>query len=119
MAREAHARVRPGGRSARVRAAVLAATLQLLAERGYDQLELPAVARRAGVNITTVYRRWGARARLVGEALLERTRPLRPTPDTGALRTDLEQLLVEEGALLRTPPVRAMFELLLSESASP
>ncbi len=112
-------RPRPGGRSARVRAAVLAATLELLAERGFEEMQLPEVALRAGVHATTVYRRWGSKARLVGEALLERGRPLSPTPDTGALRTDLERLLVEGGALLRTPPVRAMFEVLLSESANP
>jgi AcrR family transcriptional regulator len=102
-----------------VRAAVLAATLELLAERGFEALELPVVARRAGVHATTLYRRWGSKGRLVGEALLERARPLVPTPDTGALRSDLERLLLEGGALLRTPPVRAMFEVLLSEFADP
>jgi AcrR family transcriptional regulator len=117
--RAAGRRPRPGGRSARVRAAVLAATLELLAERGYERTELPEVARRAGVNAATVYRRWGSKARLAGEALLERAEPLVPTPDTGALRTDLERLLVEGGALLRTPPVRAMFEILLAQSTNP
>jgi AcrR family transcriptional regulator len=111
-------RPRPGGRSARVRAAVLKATLAVLSERGFDGLELPEVARRAGVNASTVYRRWGSRVRLVGEALLERGRPLSPTPDTGALRTDLERLLVEGGALLRTPAVSALFEVLLTESGT-
>jgi AcrR family transcriptional regulator len=113
------ARPRPGGRSARVRAAVLSATLELLDERGFEGLELPEVARRAGVHATTVYRRWGSRARLAGEALLERGRPLSATPDTGALRTDLERLLLEGGALLRTAPVRAMLEVLLSASTAP
>jgi AcrR family transcriptional regulator len=98
---------------------VLSATLELLAERGFEGLELPEVARRAGVHATTVYRRWGSRARLAGEALLERGRPLSATPDTGALRTDLERLLLEGGALLRTAPVRAMLEVLLSESTDP
>jgi AcrR family transcriptional regulator len=98
---------------------VLGATLALLAERGFDDLELPQVALRAGVNASTVYRRWGSKTRLVGEALLERARPLSPTPDTGALRSDLERLLLEGGALLRTPSVRALFEVLLSESGHP
>jgi AcrR family transcriptional regulator len=112
-------RRRPGGRSARVRSAVLSATLALLAERGFDGLELPEVAVRAGVNASSVYRRWGSKTRLVGEALLERARPLSPTPDTGALRSDLERLLLDGGALLRTPSVRALFEVLLSESGHP
>lgn len=108
------ARCRPGGRSARVRSAVLAATIELLAERGVEATDLADVARRAGVHPTTVQRRWGSRARLIGEALLERSRPLTPVPDTGSLATDLEQLLMEGVVLLRTSAVRALFELLLA-----
>jgi AcrR family transcriptional regulator len=111
-------RSRPGGRTARVRAAVLAAAIDVLAEYGYERLEVPEVARRAGVHASTVYRRWGSKARLVGEALLERGRPLSPTPETGSFRTDLERLLLEGGTLLRTPPVRAMFEVLIGESST-
>ena len=98
---------------------MLRATLDILSERGFDGLELPEVARRAGVNASTVYRRWASRPRLVGEALLERGQPLSPTPDTGALRTDLERLLMEGGALLRTPAVVALFEVLLMQSNQP
>jgi len=112
-------RQRPGGRSARVRAAVIAATLELLAERGYERMEIPEIARRAGVHMTSIYRRWGSKARLAGEALVERGVPLQPTPNTGALRTDLQRLLIGGSALLRTPPVRAMFEVLLSRSTDP
>lgn len=112
-------RPRPGGRSARVRSAVMAATLELLAEGGYEAAELPEIARRAGVHPTTVYRRWGTKSQVVGEALLERSRPLSPTPDTGALRTDLERLLLDGAALVHTPPVRALFEVLLATSANP
>jgi AcrR family transcriptional regulator len=112
-------RARPGGRSARVRTAVLAATLELLEERGFEGTELPEVARRAGVHPSTVYRRWTTKGRLVGEALLDRARPLRPTPDTGALESDLVQLLSEGRALIRTAPVRALFAVLIDESADP
>src|SRR5262245_49400976 len=117
--RAADRRPRPGGRSARVRAAVLAATLELLAELGYERTELPEVARRAGVSAATLYRRWGSKARLAAEALLERAEPLVPTPDTGALRTDLERLLAEGSAILGTPPVRAMFGILLGQATNP
>jgi AcrR family transcriptional regulator len=110
-------RPRPGGRSARVRSAVLGATLQVLAELGYEAAEFPEIARRAGVHPTTVYRRWGTKAQLVGEALIERAATLSPTPDTGALRTDLERLLLDGAALVHTPPVRALFEVLMAHSA--
>jgi AcrR family transcriptional regulator len=115
----AQPRRRPGGRSARVRSAVLAATAELLAEQGYERVELPEIARRAGVHPTTVYRRWPTKSQLVGEALLERSRPLSPTPDTGALRTDLARLLLDGAALVHTPAVRALFEVLLSDATEP
>jgi aminoglycoside 2'-N-acetyltransferase I len=98
-----------------VREAVLVSTLEMLTEQGFEAIELPEIARRAGVHSTTIYRRWGTKSRLVGEALLERASSLTATPDTGALRTDLERLLVKGTALLRTPPVRALFEVLLDE----
>ena len=112
-------RIRPGGRSALVQSKVLAAAIELLTERGFERLELPEVARRAGVHPTTIYRRWETKARLVGEALLAHSQPLTPTPDTGSLRTDLERLLAEGVALMRTSPVRALLEVLLSEWIDP
>jgi len=48
---------RPGGRSARVRSSVLDATVELLEDVGYERLSVEAVAARAGVHKTTVYRR--------------------------------------------------------------
>lgn len=49
---------RPGGRSARIRAQVLEAVRELLVEQGFDALSVDAVAERAAVHRTTVYRRW-------------------------------------------------------------
>src|SRR6267154_2033770 len=49
---------RPGGRSARVRREVLAATLHVLLEEGLDATTIPAIADRAGVHHTSIYRRW-------------------------------------------------------------
>ena len=62
-------RIKPIGRGAKVRAAVLAATLVELAESGYAALSVDDVARRAGVHKTTVYRRWQTRENLVVDAL--------------------------------------------------
>jgi AcrR family transcriptional regulator len=94
---------------------VLQATLEVLWTRGFESLELPEVARRAGVHASTIYRRWGSKSRLVGEAVLERGSPLRPTPDTGTLRGDLMRLVQDGTELLRTPPVRALFMVLLDD----
>ena len=73
---------RPGGRSARTRAAVLAATADLLAEVGYEELTFDAVAERAGVHKTTVYRRWPTKPDLVADAARERSVQLVEVPDT-------------------------------------
>jgi AcrR family transcriptional regulator len=85
----AEQRRRPGGRSAEKRAAVLAATLDLLAETGPDGLTIGAVAQRAGVHETSIYRRWGARERLALEAMAELSGNLLPVPDLGSLPKDL------------------------------
>ena len=86
---EAGPRRRPGGRSARVRAAVLRATLDELAAVGYGNLSFESVAHRAGVHKTTLYRHWPGREALVREALLARSEVTVPIPDTGSLGADL------------------------------
>lgn len=90
---------RPGGRSARVREAVLDATTAELAERGYQGLNVDAVAQRAGVHKTTVYRRWRGPEGLVADALARAAEQPWPIPDTGSLIDDLRALtaLVREG----------------------
>jgi AcrR family transcriptional regulator len=99
---------RPGGRSSRVRAAVIAATLAELADHGYAALSLERVARRAGVNKTSLYRRWGTREQLVLEAMLDRAGEKISVPDTGSLRDDLLELLRTAAANAASPEVAAM-----------
>ncbi|MFE3544647.1 TetR/AcrR family transcriptional regulator [Nocardia sp. NPDC059177] len=89
---------RPGGRSARVREAVLDATAAELAEHGYPGLTVEAVAQRAGVHKTTVYRRWRGPEGLVADALERAGEQPWPIPDTGTLTGDLRALT----ELLRT-----------------
>ena len=84
---------RPGGRATRVRSAVLDATSMLLSEVGYDQLSVEAVASRAGVHKTTVYRRWPTKPELIAEAALVQAAEAVPIPDTGTLLGDLQTLL--------------------------
>jgi AcrR family transcriptional regulator len=99
---------RPGGRSRRVRAATIAATLAELAEGGYAGLSLERIARRAGVNPTSLYRRWGNRERLVLEAMLEQVAQHVSVPDTGSLRDDLLELARNAAANAARPEVAAM-----------
>ncbi|MGN8246277.1 TetR/AcrR family transcriptional regulator [Cellulomonas soli] len=72
--------------------AILAATLELLAERGYEGMTMDAVADRAGAGKATVYRRWPSKVRLTADALVCRRSSqvrLEDIPDTGSLRGDL------------------------------
>lgn len=86
---------RPGGRTARTRAAVRDATLAELTAHGYDGFTVEAVAARAGVHKTTVYRRWGSVEGLVVDALDLASGEPWPVPDTGELRADLRALTRE------------------------
>jgi AcrR family transcriptional regulator len=69
--------------------AILGAALELLAEIGYDQLTMDAVAARARCSKATIYRRWPGKAELVITALRRQAVAAQVAPDTGGLRTDL------------------------------
>ncbi|MEU8695193.1 TetR/AcrR family transcriptional regulator [Streptomyces sp. NPDC048665] len=84
---------RPGGRSARVRAAVHRATVELVQELGTEKVTIPAVARRAGVNPSSVYRRWGTTSALLADVAAQHQDE--GTPELlGDLRKDLERAAV-------------------------
>jgi AcrR family transcriptional regulator len=71
---------------------LLAVTLELLQEHGYDRLTLDAVAATARASKATLYRRWPTKAELVLAAFVEGTRHVAVDPDTGTLRGDLLKL---------------------------
>ncbi|RCG23658.1 TetR/AcrR family transcriptional regulator [Streptomyces diacarni] len=99
---------RPGGRSARVRSAVHDAAVALVGERGADHVTLPAVAERAGVNSSTLYRRWGTLAALLADVARDRGDASAP-PLVGDLRADLENQAVWTLAELSRPGGIAFF----------
>jgi AcrR family transcriptional regulator len=51
------------------------------------------IASVAGISEATFFRRWGAKAAIVAEALQDYTDSETPTPDTGSLQTNLVELL--------------------------
>lgn len=81
--------VRPGGRTARVREAVLHAAGDLLAEHGFARLDLAEVAAAAEVGKTTVYRRWRTPTGLVADLLVDMAEQSLPRAETGTLLGDL------------------------------
>lgn len=73
-------------------AELLAVTLWLLQQHGYDRLTVDAVAATARASKATVYRRWPSKAELVLAAFIEGIRQVVAPPDTGTLRGDLLEL---------------------------
>lgn len=73
-------------------AELLAVTLRLLQEQGYDGLTVDAVAATARASKATVYRRWPTKAELVLAAFSEGVRQVAVAPETGTLRGDLLRL---------------------------
>jgi AcrR family transcriptional regulator len=104
---------RPGGRSARVRAAVHRAAEELLAAGGPQAATIPAVAQRAGVHATTLYRRWGTAADLHAAVALGRLTGELVVPDTGSLRGDLTQWVHDVLTDLADPDVLLMLRTVL------
>ena len=107
--------VRTGGRSARVRQAVLAAAIAELTEQGYESFSLPRVAERAGVHLSTVHRRWSTKAGVILDVATELTQGMVPDPDQATLRDDLLTLAESVATMLREPAIvtvlRAAFVL--------
>lgn len=80
---------RTGGRSAVVLSQVRTAVEDLVRERGAERVTIPLIAERAGVNPTSIYRRWGDLPTMLNDIATYRLDPARPLPDTGELRADL------------------------------
>jgi AcrR family transcriptional regulator len=89
---------------------LLAVTLQLLQQHGYDRLTVDAVAATARASKATVYRRWPSKAELVLAAFIEGIRQVAVPPETGTLRGDLLRLgeLVCQEAREHASTIRAV-----------
>ncbi|WP_238010045.1 TetR/AcrR family transcriptional regulator [Dactylosporangium sp. AC04546] len=94
---------RTGGRSAAVLTSIRAAVEDLVRERGAERVTIPLVAERAGVNPTSIYRRWGDAATMINDIATYRLDPSRPLPSTGSLREDLTAWAAEIVAHYRKP----------------
>ncbi|XVQ15526.1 TetR/AcrR family transcriptional regulator [Spirillospora sp. CA-255316] len=84
------------------------AVLAELGEHGFDGLTMEAVAARAGVHRTTVYRRWGDVGGLLADVLDAASDDDWQPPDTASLEGDLAALNHEiQDALTAHPPIVA------------
>jgi AcrR family transcriptional regulator len=110
-------RSRPGGRTARVRAAVLHATLREFTQSGYGGLSMSRIAERAGVNRSTIHRRWASLDDLLADALVQGAATAIPAPDTGNARDDLQLLLGSIARYIDADGARARIRTLVGDAA--
>ncbi|MCV7199247.1 TetR/AcrR family transcriptional regulator [Mycobacterium angelicum] len=104
-------------RDPRIDAAVLRATVELLAESGYYGLSVAAIAQRAGTSKPAIYRRWPSKAHLVHEAVFP-IGTATEIPDTAAVAADLREMVCRTMAFLTTPAARAALPGLVGEMAT-
>jgi AcrR family transcriptional regulator len=111
--------VRVGGRSKRVVDAVLTAAVQELDRSGYGGFQIEEVARMAGVNRTSIYRRWPTKVALV-EAALRAVAPFRlAQPATEDLARDLLALSQQLVRWMRSAQGKTLMSLLMREIRQP
>jgi AcrR family transcriptional regulator len=91
-----------------VRQAVFDATLDVLADIGYSALSIDAVAARAGVNKTTIYRNWPTKVDLILAAAMDRSEALITTKSTGEPESDLVAFLKSVADNITSPVGRAL-----------
>jgi AcrR family transcriptional regulator len=98
------------------RQSILQAALELIAEVGYRNTTIEAIAARAGAGKQTIYRWWSGKADLVLDAVTADAAREIPVPDTGDLRTDLTTILNTTFAAARRPGVQPRLRALMAEA---
>ena len=93
---------------------VMEATMSMLAVTGLERLSIPDIAAKAGVNKTSIYRRWPTKEALVREALstaMSHTAEVKPV---GELRADLIALARSVSTFLTSPMGKSVMRLVLA-----
>jgi|JI8StandDraft_2_1071088.scaffolds.fasta_scaffold08026_3 AcrR family transcriptional regulator len=99
-------------RSNRVHSAILDAAVQLVMERGYERTSIEAIAARAKVSKTTIYRWWESRSALAIDAFLTLAEVEFRAPNTGSAELDFRAQITELGQTLQGPCGRVLAALL-------
>jgi AcrR family transcriptional regulator len=97
---------------------ILDTVLDLLHEQGYDQLRMQDVADRAGVGLSTIYRRWPTKQDVV-RASLECERATEKYVSTGDPRADMRSFLTRMAEDLSGDGGQTMLGFLATLRAEP
>ncbi|HEY8336917.1 MAG TPA: TetR-like C-terminal domain-containing protein [Tardiphaga sp.] len=111
-------RIRVGGRSARIQAAVHDAVHELGALTTRNQITVPQIAAAAGVTPSTIYRRWGDLPTLLADVAVARLRPIADPEDTGAMASDLTAFIEQYAEEMSSPVGRALIRDVFSSDQS-
>jgi len=106
------------GRAKEVVRRVLAETAKQLSRHGYTALSVDAVAAGAGVNKTTIYRRWPTKAELVAAAVRDVTLPVGVTEGT-SLEEELLRLLRSLLRFASNPQGRGLIRVMQTDRSNP
>jgi len=104
-------------RSAASHQAILKAALELLSKVGFEAMSIEAIATRAGVGKTTIYRRYSSKDELVADAI-ESIREEVLIPDTGNLWGDIDALIENAAQITLTPLGRQAVAMIISSASS-
>lgn len=96
-------RRRPGGRTAEVTQRIRAAVLSLLLEGGFEECTVKNVAERAGIERSTLYRRYPDRWGAIIDTIIDRIEQDTLLVDTGSFASDLKAVLMTLAAFMVTP----------------
>jgi AcrR family transcriptional regulator len=99
-------------RDTSINARVLTAARELLAELGFEASTVQAIAARAGVHSSAIYRRWPSRIELI-EAAVSPAADLADFRPTGELRRDLRRFMRAYVAMFAEPAAQAAVRPLL------
>ncbi|MDD5224373.1 MAG: TetR/AcrR family transcriptional regulator [bacterium] len=98
---------------------VFKATLEQLGQVGFERLSVSAVAALAGVNKTSIYRRWPAKSDLVRAAISFSVEYRLVMPNTGNLRADLAELARLVANFMESPRGMGVVRTVLAEGTNP
>jgi AcrR family transcriptional regulator len=104
-------------RSSQSHQAMLQAALELLTEVGFAAMTMDAIAARAGIGKTTIYRRYTSKEELVADAI-ESIRSDIVIPDTGNLQSDIDTLIENAAQITLNPVGRQTVAMIISSASS-
>jgi len=106
-------------RSPEAREKILSATEGLLAEGGFQAVTMEAVAARAGVAKTTLYRWWPNRAAVALACVSERMAPIAEDGPAPSFRERFRRQLKATNRLLNSPQGQAITALIGAKQTDP